>query len=829
MLRETLSVTAGALLVVGAGTLGLLTASSNAIHENYQHYLTGLARAAATLVDPELHAALRRSEQQNGPDYVRAVTPLRRLRAAVPDVHFVYTMVRDGAAVRFVLDAADPGAVNAAGLADQAGLWQVYDDAGPAVLRGLGDARHAGVVSATELPTTDSWGTFMTGIAPLYDAHGRQIGAVGVDVDANVYLARLRAARLLALGGLAPAGLLIAVLALGFYRIRLRGLADARAAIAAAEAAREAADALAGERRWLAAVIEGTDVGTWEWHPDSKGPAINERCAAMLGVEPWQLRAADALSWQALIHPHDLINVLRALAGSLKTPKLAFACEARAQHRDGRWVWMLVRGKVLARDARGRPVHVAGILLDISARKSLELALTEAAQRDSLTGLANRTQFMACLDRAVARVRDGQQVRFAVYFVDFDRFKVVNDLLGHKAGDELLRQIAARLRSVLREVSAAARASHENLVGRFGGDEFLILVNDLDSVAGAVGVAERVLNSLAPVHSIFGSEVYSTASVGIVVSDHCGGNGEEIVRNADLAMYEAKRAGRACSVVFNESMHTRLTRHVTVETSLRRAIGTDQLYLVYQPIVDLASGRRVSAEALVRWNHPTLGAISPNEFIPIAEESGLIVAVGQWVLGEACRAMVEWRRSDPRRAPETVSVNLSRAEIALGSRLIERLKDELLRSGLPASCLQLEVTEREVMRDPKAARESLHELRRLGVKLAMDDFGTGTSSLSVLREYPFDTIKIDRAFLEDLTNNRDVLAVIHATIGLVENLGMASLAEGVEQAAQVAVLQSLGCRYAQGYFFSRPVSGDRLLDAMACSPPVQQAETVLRP
>jgi diguanylate cyclase (GGDEF)-like protein/PAS domain S-box-containing protein len=818
-----LSVSAAALLVVGAGILGLWTASTNAIRENYQHYLTGLAGAAATLVDPELHRSLRRPEQQNGPDYVRAVSPLRRFRDAVPDVHYIYTLVRDGKDVRFVLDAADPGAANKEGLPDQAGLWQPYHDTGEAVLRALGDALHDGVVTATGQPTGDSWGTFMTGLAPIHDAAGRQIGAVGLDIDAKLYLARLRSARNLALAGLAPAGLLIGVLALAFYRVRLRGIADAHAAISAADAAKEAANALADERRWLSAVIEGTNVGTWEWEAGAGRPTMNERCAAMIGVDPRELRAMRALSWQSLIHPHDLLRLLRVLAGSLKTPELAFVSEVRALHGDGRWVWILVRGKVMARDSRGRPSHVAGIVLDISARKSLELALTEAAQRDALTGLANRATFMGSLERAVARVRSGQQARFGLFFLDFDRFKVVNDMLGHNAGDELLRQIAGRLRAALRQVATSAHPSQENLVGRFGGDEFLIIVHDLESAAAAVAVAERLLNSLAPVYTILGSEVQSTASVGIVMSDQSSGGGEELVRNADLAMYEAKRAGRACSVVFDEAMHTRLTRHVTVETSLRRAIGTDQLQLVYQPIVDLTTGRSVSAEALVRWNHPSLGAISPNEFIPIAEESGLIVAVGQWVLAEACRAMMQWRRLDPQRAPETVSVNLSRAEIALGRGLLDRITTELERSGLPASRLQLEVTEREVMRDPKAARELLHELRRLGVKLAMDDFGTGTSSLSVLREYPFDTIKIDRAFLEDLSNNRDVLAVIHATINLVENLGMASLAEGVEQAAQVAVLQSLGCRYAQGYFFARPVAADRLLEAMIARPAVRQA------
>jgi EAL domain-containing protein (putative c-di-GMP-specific phosphodiesterase class I) len=303
-----------------------------------------------------------------------------------------------------------------------------------------------------------------------------------------------------------------------------------------------------------------------------------------------------------------------------------------------------------------------------------------------------------------------------------------------------------------------------------------------------------------------------------VTSDQCAESAEEIIRNADVAMYEAKRSGRACSVLFNEAMHTRLTRQVAVEDGLRKALGTDQFFLVFQPIVDLRTGRMVSAEALARWTHPELGQIPPAEFIPIAEESGLIVQLGDWVLAESCRRLVEWQQRAPDRAPETVSVNISRVELGLGPRLLERVREILRETGLRPECLQLEITEREVMRDPRATRTLLRELRGIGVRLAMDDFGTGTSSLACLREYPFDTIKIDRAFVGDLAESRNVLAVIHATIALVENLGMAGVAEGVEEPSQAAILETLGCHYAQGYFFSRPVTADKLLDALT---PVQ--------
>ena len=679
---EAAAVSATALVVVGAGIFGLWYTSSRTIRDNYHQYLIGLAQTAASMIDPVLQTTLRRPDQLNGPDYTRAVAPLRRMRARVADVHYIYTVARDHSEVHFVLDAAVPR-LGANGVEDQSGVWEVYTERDPAMLLALGNGIGPGIAAATDEPYGDKWGTFMTGWAPIFDAAGGQIGAVGVDVDAHVYAARVAAAPTWALLGLSPAGILIAVLGVAYYRIRLRSLDDAEAAIA-------------------------------------------------------------------------------------------------AEHR----------------------------------RLAMEADMALAARQDRLTGLPNRAVFMEHLQKAVDRVRADEQPVFAVLFLDFDRFKFTNDTLGREAGDELLRQIAGRLRSTLRAADLLGSEMGCNLVGRFGGDEFLILMNDLKIPGDAAVVAERLLNSLTHLYTIHGSEVQSTASIGIVTSEQCQISAEEIVRNADVAMHVAKRSGGGCSVVFNEAMQTQLARHLAVETSLRKAIGSSELYLVFQPIVDLSSGQMVSAEALVRWNHPIMGPISPVEFIPIAEESHLIIAIGQWVLTETCRAMVEWRRADPDRAPKTVGVNISRAELALGSAFLEHLQSALERVGLPPTCLQLEVTEREVMRNPEASLELMRELRRMGVRLAMDDFGTGTSSLGILRDYPFDTIKIDRSFVKDLIPSRDVLAVTHATIALIENLGMMSLAEGVEEPAQVAVLQSLGCRYAQGYFFSRPVRAERLLDAL---------------
>ena len=479
----------------------------------------------------------------------------------------------------------------------------------------------------------------------------------------------------------------------------------------------------------------------------------------------------------------------------------------REHRRKGGGTYPVLISGMLAQD--GDREVVWSFVQDISSRKAMETELAAAARRDRLTGLANRSTFMERLERSMERVRGGSLAHFAVLFLDFDRFKLVNDTMGHEAGDLLLKQIAGRLRRSLR--ASDTNDACDNLVARFGGDEFLVLLNDLVSPRDAVTVAERLLSALSPSYTINDREVISTASIGIVTSDQCLESADAVVRNADVAMYEAKRAGRGCSVVFSEAMHTRLERHLAIESSLRKALGTPELTLVYQPIVDLESHRMVSAEALLRWKHPVLGDVSPAEFIPVAEESGLIIGIGKWVLREACTTLVRWRAIDPAAAPRTISVNVSRAELAMGRRLLDQVRDTLHATGLPADCLQLEVTEREVMRDPSASRQVMQELRSLGVRLAMDDFGTGSSSLGCLRDYPFDVIKIDRSFIGDAAMHPDMLALIHATITLVENLGKTSVAEGVESGAQVALLQSLGCRQAQGYHFSQPVPAHELL------------------
>jgi diguanylate cyclase (GGDEF)-like protein len=680
---ETVALSALILLVVGAGILGLWVTSRNSAYAGFGHELISLAQEAASQVDPQLHEQIRRPEQLNGPDYARAVEPLRRIRRAVPDIHYIYTLVLADGEAHFVLDAADPTTRSATGRLDQSGVWEVYNHPSSILTTALGDGVHAGAPIASLEPTSDEWGTWVTGFAPIRDAKGRQIAVLGVDVDGSRFLARRAAARELALLGLVPAGILTAILGGLFYRVRRRGLADAQAATEqAAEAQRTAS------------------------------------------------------------------------------------------------------------------------------------VLVKFAQEDRLTGLPNRTVFMERLEQALSRVRNQQQSGCSVLFFDFDRFKAVNDTLGHEAGDELLRQIGQRLQMAIRSGDSAGAGFEAGLISRFGGDEFLILINHLHNPAEAVRVAERLLNTLTASYTVLGHDVQSSASVGIVTSEQCTGSAEEFVRNADMAMYEAKRAGRGCAVVFSEAMHARLTRSLNIETSLRRAIGTQQLYLEYQPVVDLDTGRRRSVEVGVRWNHPTMGPVAPEEFIPIAEKSGLLVAIGQWRLEEACREMVRWtKRGDPQ-TPDTVSIRLSAAEIALGERLTRKVRDTLQSSGLPPGALQFEVSESELMRDCAAVVGVLRELRGLGVRLAIDEFGAGHGSLSVLQNHPLDAVKIDRSFLLNLHGSHGSLAVLSATLTLIRNLGLQSIADGVEDSTQIAILQSLGCQSAQGPYFGFSIDARELLAAV---------------
>jgi diguanylate cyclase (GGDEF)-like protein len=405
----------------------------------------------------------------------------------------------------------------------------------------------------------------------------------------------------------------------------------------------------------------------------------------------------------------------------------------------------------------------------------------------------------------MARARRSPEHNYAVMFLDFDRFKIINDSLGHNVGDALLIGIAKRLREHVRDVDSVSASLAGHTSARLGGDEFVVLLDDIHTPAGAAAVADRLLQALAQPYRLDKHEVYSTASIGIVMGDPAYEHAEEVVRDADTAMYESKRLGRGRYTLFDASMRERVQRHLRLESELRKAIGTPQLWLTYQPIVSLSTGAFMGVEALLRWRHPTEGQIDPSEFVAIAEESDLILTLGEWALREACRQFVCWQEQLGMLAPRKVSINVSRRQFATPN-LPQIIAHAMRESGIEPSQVQLELTEDAFVSDVSEAVETMRAIKRLGIELAIDDFGTGTSSFASLHEFPVDVLKIHRSMLIGIEDSKDVASLIHGLAVMVKNMGIDMVAEGVETPAQVIALQELGCDFAQGFFFARPLS-----------------------
>ena len=434
--------------------------------------------------------------------------------------------------------------------------------------------------------------------------------------------------------------------------------------------------------------------------------------------------------------------------------------------------------------------------------------LREMALHDMLTGLPNRLFFNDLLARTIALHGRDPRRMFAVLFLDFDRFKIVNDSLGHQVGDKLLISIAARLRGVLRKADFVASMA-DGTAARVGGDEFLVLLDGMKQQHEAIRVAERLLSVMAEPYEVDDHTIKSTVSIGVTTSALPYASPDEMIRDADTAMYRAKAAGKNRFVVFDSRMHENVLARLAMENDLRLAVDDDQLRLVYQPIVSLESGCVRGFEALVRWQHPTKGVVSPLDFIPLAEEIGMIVAIGEWVLREACLELARWR-SLPDLGDLCVSVNLSRKQLVCPN-LVERINDIIQQAGLPTSAIKLEITENAIMEDMDHAVTILNQIRDLGIDLHIDDFGTGYSSLSCLHRFPVVGIKIDRSFINNVTDNPDYAAVVNAIVTLAKNLRLGLIAEGVETVDQMSMLRDMGCDLAQGYYFQRPLPSDQAL------------------
>ncbi|HEY2846008.1 MAG TPA: EAL domain-containing protein [Bryobacteraceae bacterium] len=551
---------------------------------------------------------------------------------------------------------------------------------------------------------------------------------------------------------------------------------------------REASLRESEERYALAA--QGANDGLWDWKPLTGEIYFSSRWKHMLGYADSEI-PADPEEWLGRIHPGDRARVKSEIVDRKSDAEPVFSSEYRIRQKEGGYIWVLCRG-IAIRGEAGGIIRLAGSQSDITQGKVV----------DPLTGLRSRLYFIERLE-ALTEECAGRADSFAVLFLDVDRFKVVNDSLGHETGDCLLTEIAERLRSSVRGGDAAMRIALPSVVARFSGDEFAVLLENLRYPSDAVAVAKRILAQFGPRFDIHGQSIFATVSIGIALGDSARSS-RDLLRNADTAMYYAKTKGKARFEIFDEGMREQALARMELESELRKALEARDFLVYYQPEVSLTTGRVVGYEALVRWAHPQRGMILPGEFLPVAEETGLIVPLGRWVLREACRQMAEWQREFPCQPALTISVNLSSRELA-DPELIPAVADVLRDTHLDRGSLRIEVTESSILEDHQAIGVTLRRLQELDISLEIDDFGTGYSSLSRLHEFPFATVKIDRSFVKDLDTQPESLHLVETILRMARSLGLGVVAEGIETRAQLSKLAALGCGYGQGYYFSRPM------------------------
>jgi diguanylate cyclase (GGDEF)-like protein/PAS domain S-box-containing protein len=501
------------------------------------------------------------------------------------------------------------------------------------------------------------------------------------------------------------------------------------------------------------------------------------------------------------VHPRDVEHVksiFEQLAGGRATSD---PIEFRFRHAEGRWIFLEAVGSNLLRDPA-----ISGIVLtsrDITNRKVSEQKIHHAAHYDPLTDLPNRMLMHDRLRQAIALAQRRDE-KVAVLFIDLDRFKKVNDSLGHQRGDELLKLVAQRFRACVREMDTLAR---------LGGDEFTIIAPGVDGPRDAVAIAQKVIAACDKFFLIGGHRVHLSASVGVAISPQDGIDAVTMLRNADTAMYATKANGRNAFQFYTAEMNQVTRNNLVVETGLSGALADGNLFLTYQPKIDLVTGRVIGVEALLRWNDPVLGPVSPARFIPIAEESGLILPIGEWVIAAACKRIAAWR-AEGYEVP--IAVNLSARQFRQNN-LAKTIARLLAETGAPAHCLEIEITESVLLEDTEATAQVLAELKRLGVSISLDDFGTGYASLTYLRRFPFDTVKIDRSFVDGIETDFSNASIVEAIIMLSERLQIKVVAEGIETAEQLAALRERGCRAGQGYYFCRPVSPEKVLEILGSS------------
>jgi len=568
----------------------------------------------------------------------------------------------------------------------------------------------------------------------------------------------------------------------------------------------------ASEERY-ALSARGANDGLWDWDLISDNIHFSDRYAQMLGYEPDSMFNKPE-EWFAHIHPGDVESMKTLLQEHLLGTSKHFECEVRTRHKNNIYLWMLIRG-IAVRNAEGVPTRIAGSQTDITDRVLTQERLLHDALHDPLTGLPNRSLLMEQLDRCLEHMRRRTDYHFAVIFMDLDRFKTINDSLGHLVGDHVLVTVSQRLKSCVRPMDT---------VTRFAGDEFAVVLDQIKDETEIIDIMARIQSVISEPIVVDSHEISTSASAGVAIGSSHYDSPSEILRDADNALYKSKADGAGRFRIFDSSMHEHAVRALRLEADLRRAIERDQLHLAFQPIISLATGRIERFETLVRWNHPEFGLLTPDHFLPTAEETGLVFSVDEWVIRESCRAWKQWRDAIGPSNPEIVdkvrlNVNLSPRHFLRHVNLTERLTDIVTAEDLNPSLLGLELTENALLSFHDETTTALHNLKEAGFTLYLDDFGKGYSSLSYLHNFPFDFVKIDRLFIMRMQENGPEREVVQAIVSLAERLRLGVVAEGVETSGQIDLVRQMGCDQAQGFYISRPV------DASAALEMIQQVKT----
>jgi diguanylate cyclase (GGDEF)-like protein/PAS domain S-box-containing protein len=635
-----------------------------------------------------------------------------------------------------------------------------------------------------------------------------------------IYLSYRQSGFIVVLGALPIIAILLTT---GHYFFRHQEAAETAAKAKAAAAEREAEQAAVhlqelelSQRRFHSAFTHAS-IGMALVAFDGQVRQVNLALCTLLGIDPDASSYPSFADFVSPEHRNLLSNALaRVHAAQMEAP----AIELRCRHRDGAEVWVAVNCSFFAEMGSTSAACFILQVQDITGRRRAEAELHHIAFHDSLTGLPNRARFHDHLARAIERSRSDPTHQFAVMFLDFDRFKLINDSMGHTIGDEFLMQASRRI---------AHNVRPGDVVARLGGDEFAILAVDLECEKYAVSLAERFLQSLQQPFNIAGIELTTSASVGITFSAFGYDSPDAVLRDADIAMYRAKSAGKARYALFDVGLHAEVSNRLRVEGDLRRAIAEGQMSIAYQPLYALSTGRISGFEALARWEHPELGVISPAKFIPVAEESGIMVQLTDFVLQGACRQLKAWQQSDPQFAELTMHVNIAGNDVA-HSAFVSRVTQAVLENRVKPQHLTIELTENILMERLEGAMEMLNQLHSLGIGLSVDDFGTGYSSLAHLSSLPIDSLKIDRSFVQNLHPGSNESKVIRAIVLLGTSLGMEVIAEGIETPSQMEQLHELGCDLGQGYHLSRPLPAaevDKLLAGTAMA--TAKAANILRP